>query len=399
MQPHPDPDALSSAPPAFTLVSSPETYREMAGVLAQAKRLAVDIEADSLYHYFEKVCLIQISTDVRTYVIDPLIVRSIPELGRLMADPAIEKVFHAAGYDLLSLKRDHGFTFKNIFDTHLAAQLIGHEHLGLSALLEKLLGVCHSKHRQRDDWSRRPLDPDQLRYAAMDTHYLLPLRDLLSQQLSEKGRFDWAREEFEAMLDSEPHERSFDPEAFRRIKGSRELTAQQLAVLRALYVLRDHYARTMDLPPFKVLGNTVLIDLARNPPSHAHELSHRKGISARVAARFGGEIYRAIRKARVEDASGSPAQGRTAWRPHSQDAQSRLEKLKAWRISKARELNLHVGVVFPGSLLETLASYPPPDAASLARVDGMRAWRAREFGAEILHALAATGDHPVAQKQ
>jgi ribonuclease D len=389
MQPQTDAETSRSSPPVFTWISSPDTFREMAEVLARAGRLAVDIEADSLYHYFEKVCLIQISSDTRTYVIDPLALRSLSELGGLMADPAIEKVFHAAAYDLLSLKRDYGFAFRNMFDTHVAAQLLGHEQLGLGSLLERLLGVRHSKHRQRDDWSRRPLDPDQLRYAAMDTHYLLPLRDLLERALREKGRLAWAREEFESQLDSEPHERSFDPEGFRRIKGSRELSPQQLAVLRALYLLRDHYARAMDLPPFKVLGNTALIDLARNPPSHADQLSHRSGISARVATRFGAEIFRAIRKARVEDTTESPAHGHAIWRPHSQDAQARLEKLKAWRQAKAKELNLHVGVVFPGSLLEALASSPPPDAASLARMDGMRAWRAREFGSEILKTIGS----------
>jgi ribonuclease D len=389
MQPHTVAETSRSSPPVFTWVSSPDTFREAAEELARAGRLAVDIEADSLYHYVEKVCLIQISSDSRTYVIDPLVIRNLSELGRLMADAAIEKVFHAAAYDLLSLKRDYGFSFRNIFDTHVAAQLLGHEQLGLGSLLEILLGVRHSKHRQRDDWSRRPLDPEQLRYAAMDTHYLLPLRDLLEQALRDKGRLDWAREEFESQLDSEPHERYFDPDGYRRIKGSRELDSQQLAVLRALYLLRDHYARSLDLPPFKVLGNTVLIDLARNPPSHADQLSRRPGISARVATRFSAEIIRAIRKARVEDTTESPVRGHPVWRSHSQDAQGRLERLKAWRQAKAKELNLHVGVVFPGSLLEALAACPPPDAAGLARIDGMRAWWAREFGFEILKILSS----------
>jgi ribonuclease D len=389
MQPPTDTESPRSSPPAFTWISSADTYHAMVEMLAQAGRLAVDIEADSLYHYFEKVCLLQISTDTRTYVIDPLVLRSLSEMGRLMADPAIEKVFHAAAYDLLSLKRDYGFTFRNIFDTHVAAQFLGHEQLGLGSLLEQLLGVRHSKHRQRDDWSRRPLDPDQLSYAAMDTHYLLPLRDLLERELREKRRLDWAREEFESMLASEPHEKSFNPEGYRRIKGSRELSPEQLAVLRALYLLRDHYARALDLPPFKVLGNSVLIDLARNPPLRADQLSRRPGISARVATRFSGEILRAIRKAKVEDTLGLQPQGTPVWRPHSQDAQSRLERLKAWRESKAKELKLHVGVVFPGSILEALAASPPPDADSLVRMDGMRAWRVREFGSEIMRVLAS----------
>jgi ribonuclease D len=389
MQARTTPGESTSPLATFTLVSSPEDFRHAVEVISRAPRLAVDIEADSLYHYFEKVCLIQISTDSGTYVIDPLAIRELQELGRLMADPAIEKVFHAAAYDLLSLKRDYGFSFTNIFDTHVAGQLIGYEQLGLSALLEQLLGIRHSKHRQRDDWSRRPLDSGQLRYAAMDTHFLLALRDLLERQLREKGRLDWAREEFEAMLDSEPHERSFDPEGFRRIKGSRELSPEQLAALRALYLLRDHYARAMDLPPFKLLGNAALLDLARNPPAHADALSRRPGISARVATRLGREILRAIRKARVEDALVSQAKEHTVWRTHSHEAQARLEKLKAWRQVKARELGLHVGVVFPGSLLETLAAFPPADASSLARISGMRAWRAREFGSEILKILGS----------
>ena len=188
--------------------------------LTKATRVAVDIEADSLYHYFEKVCLVQISTDVETFVVDTLAVKDLTPLAPLMANRRVEKVFHAASYDVGSLRRDYGFSFGSIFDTHLAAQLLGYEQLGLSALLEKLLRVVHSKHRQRDDWSRRPLEPAQLEYAAMDTHHLLELRDLLESQLSEKGRLQWASEEFEAAACCTSQEKKFDPEGFRRIKGS-----------------------------------------------------------------------------------------------------------------------------------------------------------------------------------
>jgi ribonuclease D len=221
----------------------------MLGVLIPASRIAIDIEADSLYHYFEKVCLIQISSDSETFILDPLAIRDLSALGPIMADPGVEKVFHAANYDLYCLRRDYGFHFKYIFDTHVAAQLAGFEHLGLDALLEKLLAVTHSKRRQRDDWSRRPLEPEQLEYAAMDTHHLLHIRDLLEKQLGDKGRMYWAREEFDLIAETEASEREFDPEGFRRIKGSRDLPWQQLAVLRALYLLRDRYARELDAPP------------------------------------------------------------------------------------------------------------------------------------------------------
>ena len=173
--------------PQFTWVAAPEPFRRMLETLMPASRVAIDIEADSLYHYFEKVCLVQISTDEETYIVDPLVVRDLSALGPIMADPAVEKVFHAATYDLYCLRRDYGFSFANIFDTHIAAQLLGCNLLGLDALLESFLGITHSKRRQRDDWSHRPLAREQLEYAAMDTRHLLQLRDLLDRHLRDQG--------------------------------------------------------------------------------------------------------------------------------------------------------------------------------------------------------------------
>ena len=358
------------------------------GTLVQVRRLAVDMEADSLYHYFEKVCLLQISTDARTFVVDPLAVRDLAPLAKFMADPETEKVFHAAAYDVLCLRRDHGFRFTNIFDTHVAAQLLGLEQLGLGALLEGLLGVSHSKRRQRDDWSARPLRPDQLEYAATDTHYLLRLRDRLHRQLTEKGRLSWAEEEFQAVPEMEPQQRAFDPEGYRKIKGSRDLTSHQRAVLRALHMLRDRYARAMDLPPFKVMNNATLIDLARKPPLYPKELLRRPGVSTRIAARLGEEIFHTIRKARAEEPP-SPAPEHATGRPCPPEARARLSKLKAWRRARAHELGLHIGVVFPGNLLEIMAARPPADLNEMAATNGMRNWRVREFGEEVLRAMAS----------
>jgi ribonuclease D len=359
----------------------------MLETLVPASRLAIDIEADSLYHYFEKVCLIQISSDSETFVLDPLAVRDLSALGPITANAAVEKVFHAAGYDIFCLRRDYNFSFKNLFDTHIAAQLMGYEQLGLDALLEKLLGIAHSKRRQRDDWSRRPLAPEQLEYAAMDTHHLLQLRDLLEQQIQAKGRLSWAREEFESLAELEAEGKEFDPEGFRGIKGSRDLPLQQLAVLRALYLLRDRYARALDVPPFKVMNSSVLMELANHPPRSPREMFNRPGVSFRVARRFGGEIYRAIERARSEDPSPLAQPARISGKAPSRQAKARLEELRRWRRTKAEELQLPVGVVFPGTLLEILASFPPPDLAALESIVGMRRWRAQESGGDILRIL------------
>jgi ribonuclease D len=362
----------------------------MLETLIPASRMAIDIEADSLYHYYEKVCLIQISTDLETFVLDPLALHGLEALGPFMADPGIEKVFHAATYDIHCLRRDYGFTFANIFDTHVAAQFIGYEQLGLSALMERLLGVSHSKRRQRDDWSRRPLAPEQLDYAAMDTHHLLRLRDLVESQLRAKGRLAWAQEEFEAAAAAELQEREFDPEGYRRIKGTRELSPQEQSVVRELYILRDRYARELDLPPFKVLNNPILLELARRPPRSPREMFRRPGISFRVARKFAIEIFRTIEKARSNDRDMAGSSQPRVWRAPPREAKLRLEELKLWRGEKSRALDLQVGVVFPGNLLEILAANPPADASDLEQIQGMRRWRIREFGDEIVQVLRRT---------
>jgi ribonuclease D len=355
--------------------------------LGSVRRLAIDIEADSLYHYYEKVCLIQISTDSETYIIDPLAVGNIREMAPIMCSPAVEKVFHAAGYDVHCLRRDYGFAFVNIFDTHVAAQLLGYEFLGLGAMMETILGIYHSKRRQRDDWSHRPLNSEQLDYAAMDTHHLLKLRDALESELLLKGRLSWAKEEFETAAAIERPEKEFDAEGFRRIKGNRELSSQEQVLLRDLYLARDQIARKLDVPPFKVMNNSVLLEIAKQPPQSAHEMFNRPGISYRVARKFAGEILRTIAESRKQDPFSLENTPRNNWKSPSRLARLRLESLKHWRQAKSKELGLHIGVVFPANLLENLAMIPPVDLNEMSEMSGMRQWRVREFGEEMLQLI------------
>jgi ribonuclease D len=378
------------SPPPYTLVATAECFQSMMEKLRSASRLAIDMEADSLYHYFEKVCLLQISTDTETFILDPLVLKEISSLAPLIADPSIEKVFHAAGYDVFCLRRDYGFTFINIFDTHMAAQLLGYEYLGLSAMMEILLGIHHSKRRQRDDWSQRPLIAEQLEYAAMDTHHLLRLRDVLEAELKQKGRLSWAQEEFAMAAANERPEKEFDAEGYRRIKGNRDLAVQDQVVLRALYLFRDAAARKLDVPPFKVLNNSVLMDLASHSPQSVQELFKRSGISYRVARKFGPDILNVIAEARKQDPAVLELPARSNGKPPNRAARHRLEQLKQWRFGKSTELNLHVGVIFPANLLELLAMTPPSDLEGFMNFPGMRRWRVQEFGQEILHKLQET---------
>ncbi len=374
-------------PPPYTLISTDQAFRAVLERLGSARRFAIDIEADSLYHYYEKVCLIQISTDDATWVVDPLAVENIRDMAPLIGNPSVEKVFHAAGYDVHCLRRDFGFSFANIFDTHVASQLLGYEFLGLGAMMETILGVHHSKRRQRDDWSRRPLAREQLDYAAMDTHHLLNLRDALEIELQQKGRLSWAREEFDAAATTERPEKEFDTEGFRRIKGSRELALQEQVLLRALYLTRDQIARKLDVPAFKVMNNSVLLELAKKPPQSAREMVDRPGISYRVSRKFAGEILQSIADSRNESPSWPETPSRNNWKPPSRIARRRLESLRQWRAAKSMELSLPVGVVFPAMLLENLAMTPPSSLEEMLETPGMRRWRVREFGEEMLQLI------------
>jgi ribonuclease D len=388
MEPTTTPSSKPPAvPPSYTWVDTEHHLHQMLEILSKHSRIALDMEADSLYHYFEKVCLIQLSSESNTFILDPLVVKDLGALAPLLANPSIEKVFHAAGYDIFCLKRDYGFAFAKIFDTHIAAQFMGYEFLGLAALLDKLLGIVHSKQRQKDNWSIRPLNDEQIKYAAMDTHYLLQLRDLLEAQLREKGRLHWAEEEFEAAALNKSQERDFDPEGFRRIKGSRKLPLQSLATLRALYLLRDKYARDMDVPPFKVMNNSILIDLASKPPQTQNELFRRPGLSRRLARKHGKEILQAITETLSQDPSFLKQPPRKTWKGFSRESNARLENLKIWRSEKAKQLGLQVGVVFPGSSLEILANAQPSNLNEMEQMQGMRHWRVEEFGDEILKIL------------
>jgi ribonuclease D len=373
-----------TVPPPYTLISTDEAFQSMLEGLMPMQRFAIDIEADSLYHYYEKVCLIQISSDIKTYIIDPLAVGNIKMLAPFMSNPAVEIVFHAAGYDIHCLRRDYGFAFAHIFDTHAAAQLLGFEFLGLGVLMETILGIYHSKRRQRDDWSHRPLASEQLEYAAMDTHHLLRLRDALEAELRIKGRLTWAQEEFEAAAAIERPDKEFDPEGFRRIKGHRELSPQDQSMLRELFMARDRIARTLDVPPFKVMNNSVLLDLVKKPPQSAREMFDRPGISYRVARKYANEILGAIEESRQHCPTFLETPPRNHWKPPSRTTRIRLELLRNWRQEKGKELGLQVGVVFPANLLENLALSPPANLQEFSELPGMRRWRVREFGEELL---------------
>ncbi|HEX5067621.1 MAG TPA: HRDC domain-containing protein [Myxococcota bacterium] len=365
--------------------------------LLAEKVIAVDTEADSFYHYFDKTCLVQIGTRRQIYLVDPLALGGPSELaplGPIFASPEIRKIFHAAEYDLFVLKRDCGFRFANLFDTMISAQVLGYSSVGLSSLTEQHFDVNLPKDEQRSDWSTRPLTQSQLSYAAADVLYLIPLAEILAKDLKRVRRESWAQEEFEALERRVWREREFDELGYLRIKGARKLDGSGLSVLRALYLMRDQKAREMDRPPFKVLGNRTLLDLAERQPRKLGELAEIKGITDLLIRRLGRDALEAIRTGRASDHGPIPKLAGSGRRRMDRHAERRLIALKQWRTRRASELAMDPGVLCPNSTLESIAVRTPHGARDLDAQTDLKRWFAREFGAEVAAALAPVDSAP-----
>ena len=365
--------------------------RAVARDLLREKVIAVDTEADSFYHYFDKTCLVQIASSQGIYLIDPLALGGPAELAPLapvFASKKLRKVFHAAEYDLFVLKRDCSFEFANLFDTMISAQLLGYPAVGLQALAKRHFDVALPKDEQRSDWSSRPLRENQLIYAAADVTYLVRLADVLEAELREAGRLEWAQQEFEALMRRTWPAREFDGIGYLRIKGAKALDPTSLAVLRELYLMRDRRAREVDRPPFKVLGNRTLMEIAERKPATAGELAEMKGVTDLILRRLGREILVAV--GRGQRAPHEPLRRiGTARRRMDRRTERRLNALKRWRQRRAKDLALDPGVLCPNSCLEAIAWRDPAKPADLEPLPELKKWFVAEFGVEIVDALHA----------
>lgn len=361
--------------------------------LVREPLVAVDTEAASFHRYHDRVYLIQVSSRSRTAVLDPLTISDWSGLGALLSDPAVEILFHDADYDLRILDRDYGFQVRHVFDTKVAAELLNEPGIGLAALLEKYLQVTLDKRFQRADWSRRPLSPEMLAYAASDTMYLPTLRDLLAGELERLGRLSWAEEEFELLEKVRWNDGGPREEAFLRIKGAKALKGKALAVLRELFEWRERTASQLDRATFRVLGNESLLALASRQPTDLTGLEGVPGLSAEGIARRGSELLSVIAKGMQVPLDSLPTieRGRRPARDPEFDAV--LERLKAARNAAAERIGLATGVLCPNGILEAIARARPATLEALATVPEIRRWQIGVLGKELLQALnqPATG--------
>lgn len=374
-------DQLLQNPPIW--VDKPTELEKLLTMLLNEPVIAVDTESDSLYSYFEKICLIQFSTPVADYVVDPLNV-DVSCLGEFFATNQTQKVFHAVEYDLLCLKRDYGFTLNNLFDTMTAARILGWSKYGLGSILQKYFNVKLNKRFQKYNWGERPLKPKALNYARLDTHYLLPLRRIQLKELEERKRLREATDAFQRAAQVEPTPKEFDPDDFWRVKRVRNLSRQDQAIVRELFILRDKIARKLDRPPFKVMNNSTMIYLAQQKPTRLADLNGIKGLEDRLIREDGQDVLAAIQ---TGQAAPLPEDPRHQHQRLDTQIVTRYETLRHWRNDLAANRGIEPDVIFDNHTLMRIARYNPQHLSSFAKIGALSEWQIKTYGQTLLDIL------------
>ena len=344
---------MPAAKPTKLITSSTELHK-LVGSLAQNSSIAVDTESNSLHAYQEQVCLVQFTDKSGDALVDPLAIEDLSPLGSVLADPGIEKIFHAAEYDLIVLHRDYGFKIEKLFDTMIAARVIGRKKVGLGSLLEEEFQVRLAKKYQRADWGKRPLNPEMLDYARMDTHYLLQLRDKLEAELRRVGRWELAQEDFARLPKTILEQKNAKEAPLWRIKGIRDLDPPEIAILNELANYRDAQARRADLPLFKIMGDKTLVAIAAMRPAHRRHLEEINGMTPGQIRRHGKGILDAVRRGAKAKPLRRPRRER-----YDPDYGDRLEELRKWRKLAAQKMDVESDVVLPRDVMEALARQNP----------------------------------------
>jgi len=368
-----------------------------AGLADAARRLrthsvvACDLEADSMFHFNERTCLLQLAAGAQIFVIDPLAVSDIRPIGEIMEDGAVRKVFHGADYDVRCLFRDYGIGIANLFDTETAGRFLGYAETGLEALIKQEFGIRLEKKFQKRDWSQRPLPQEMISYAADDVRHLEALYHLLKQKLEEKGRLDWVLEECAHIAAARP-EQNEDAPLFTRCKGAGRLDPRSLAVLEALLQMRMEKARKKDRPQFKILGNPALLKLAQSRPKSLQKLRSANILSKKQLQMYAEDILTAIREGASLAPNELPHYPRPPRPACPAETTKSVRRIKRWRDKEAGRLSIDPGTFFSNAQIKAIAEKAPASTAELGAVAGMKNWQIREYGkklVELVHKRAA----------
>ncbi len=370
--------------PLPTVVADEKSLTDLLRCVDQCDRIAVDTEANPMHSYKEEVCLIQVTAAKKDFLVDPLSGLDLEPLFEEFEDPKLIKVFHDAGYDLIMLRRDFDVRVRGLADTRVLALTLGEEATGLAALVGSRLGVQLNKAQTLSNWGNRPLTESQMRYAQMDTHFLLDLLDCLEAELAQRDEL--ARLEVESELQRIQNEEGDptlkSPETdWAKIKGAGRLDGRARRRLRELFLWREGVAEKRNVPSFKVIGNKDLLFLAKTAPQNEEAMTAKGGLPKKLASRFGKVLLEILQKAskmepipKTKRVKGSDSYRRAA------------EVLKSWRKQKAGMRGTDPSHILNRKVLEGLARLEPYPTTldELSKTGFLEDWKVKAYGEEIL---------------
>ena len=385
------------------MVDSVTEFDRMVSYLDGQPWVALDTESDSLFRYTPRVCLIQVSApatrrantkaadaaNVRDFLVDPLKLNNLAELGAILANDETDVILHAAENDILTLQRDFGFRIRRLYDTQLAARIMGRSGVGLAQVLLEEFEVVSDKRMQRTNWGQRPLTAQQMAYAQVDTHFLPALRVRQTQQLKAAGRWDEAQDAFRFLetIEYTPPE----PRTFWQLKQIRSVDEENLNVLETIWDWRERLSQRTERPPFKVLGENTLVALAQHRPRSVEELRKIPGLSARQVERFGRELLEAVRQGERRPVPRRPAAARRSDLTLSAEGRRRFDALRRWRTETAAARGVDPDIVFSNETLLQISAGKPDTVAALAEFPAIGRWKAQTYGPAVLKMLKSRG--------
>ncbi|MCX7705182.1 MAG: HRDC domain-containing protein [bacterium] len=364
----------------ITYVDTEKTLKHIVERLKNEKEIAVDTEGNSLYCYQSKICLIQVSSREKHYIIDTLRIKNISILKDLFSNPNVEKIMHGSAYDIQMLYQCAGIQIKNLFDTQIAASFLGEKKPGLASIIKKYFGVHLSKTHQKSNWAIRPLPDEMIEYAISDTMYLLFLADRLKKQLKENHRIEWVREECEYLsrygINIKKKER---PSIGIENPSGEKLNAAELVLQ-----FREKVARQMNLPPFRVLDKKTIREIV---VKENLDIKTLKWLTAKTPLKQHHleELLEIIQKAGEKIVKRQEKQ--TSKKYHTKDFKEKIDKLYTWRSTRAQQLGLEPYLVLSQKQILSLAEVKIETHNDIAGIDELKNWQKKTFGKELTELL------------
>ena len=368
------------------MIESAEGLAIFADHVATCPLVAIDTEANSMFAYRETTCIMQVTAGDQSAIIDVIAVQDLSAMREAVDRDDVEVVFHGGDYDITVLTRDHDFRFERVFDTMIAATLLGDEKVGLAALVEDHFGHVLDKKYQRADWAKRPLTDPQIDYLRRDTMYLPSLREHYGERLREAEIEEEADIEFRRLAARRGKVQAFDPDSWRRVKGAKKLDETGRAILRELFLWREARAEKRDVPPFKVLSPHVMVAMAteiKRPPRGPHDL---RGVGDGLRRRFGRDFVKLVRRGfEAVDRGDAPEKDiRPKLSPEEVKAGRELRKredaFKDWRRKEAGKRDVPNVVVLPNPGLQWLIHEQPDSLAALTDCPDLGPKRIARYG-------------------